>query len=150
MTAVMTAFPRAGYTKAMDRYALAFIKASLAYLGLGVLLGLAMVLAPAEYALPYRLLPSHAHVNLLGWVSMMIFGVAYHVLPRFSGRPLYSPGLARTHFWLGNLGLAGMAVFFALNRWQAGRWQVPLGISGMIQGSGMLLFVFNLWKTLSR
>ena len=32
--------------------------------------------------------PSHMHMVLLGFVTMMIYGVAYHVIPRFTGHAL--------------------------------------------------------------
>ena len=40
---------------------------------------------------------------------MMIFGVGYHLLPVFAGTDLYSNRLAELHFWVQNIGLAGMA-----------------------------------------
>lgn len=132
----------------MDRYVLAFIKSSLAYFLLGTVVGVTMAVAPAERGLTYHLLPTHAHLNLLGWLSMMVYGVAYHVLPRFSGRPLHSPRLAWAHFAVSHLGLIGMALFFALNRWQAGRWLLPLRVAAAFSGLGTLLFVYNLWRTL--
>ena len=33
--------------------------------------------------------PAHVHMLLLGFVTMMIYGVAYHVVPRFAGFPLH-------------------------------------------------------------
>ncbi|HEU4829720.1 MAG TPA: hypothetical protein VFT04_11060 [Gemmatimonadales bacterium] len=75
----------------MDRFVRAFLRASLAWLGLGVTLGVARAVHPAWIA--YR--PAHLHMNLLGFVTMMIFGVALHVIPQFTGRPLHTVGLAR-------------------------------------------------------
>ena len=74
----------------MEWFVKAFLKASLAWLALGVTLGVAMAVHPAwtVYRLP------HVHVLLLGFVTMMIYGVAYHVIPRFTGAPLYSRRLA--------------------------------------------------------
>ena len=60
----------------------------------------------------YRL--AHVHMMLLGFVTMMIYGVAYHVLPRFSGHPLWSPRLAGWHCWSAQLGLALMVTGFVL------------------------------------
>jgi cbb3-type cytochrome oxidase subunit 1 len=40
---------------------------------------------------------AHLHMNLLGFVAMMIFGVAYHVIPRFTGHSLHSRRLAAVH-----------------------------------------------------
>ena len=61
-------------------------------------------MALASDALIYR--PAHVHANLLGFVSMMIFGVAYHVLPRFVGHPLHNRRMAVVHWWVANIGLA--------------------------------------------
>src|SRR3954470_15921997 len=80
----------------MDPFVRRFIRSSLLWLGVGVTLGVLMTVRPAMLA--FR--PAHMHANLLGFVSMMIFGVAYHVIPRFTGRPLQSPGLAALHLWL--------------------------------------------------
>ena len=57
------------------------------------MMGTWMALAPG--ATMYR--PAHVHLNLLGFVSMVIFGVAYHVIPRFTGHPLHNPRLAGGH-----------------------------------------------------
>ncbi|HSB31229.1 MAG TPA: cbb3-type cytochrome c oxidase subunit I, partial [Candidatus Sulfobium mesophilum] len=56
----------------------------------------------------------HSHLMLLGWVSMMIYGVGYHVLPRFSGRPLRYPKMGELQFWTANAGLIGMLLFYAI------------------------------------
>ena len=128
----------------MDWYVRAFIKSALAWLSLGVLLGVTMTLRP-ELVL-YR--TSHLHMNLLGFVGGMIFGVGYHVLPRFVGHPLHSPKLATIHWWLANTGLALLAGGFA--------WRVTAGLSaqwmiiagGALAATGALCFAFNIWRTL--
>ncbi len=53
----------------MDWFVNAFLKASLAWLAAGVSLGVAMAVHPA-WAI-YR--AAHLHMNLLGFVAMMIF-----------------------------------------------------------------------------
>lgn len=55
----------------MEAFVSNFIRASLCWLAFGVLLGTAMTFAPALTV--YR--PAHMHANLLGFVSMMIFGM---------------------------------------------------------------------------
>jgi cytochrome c oxidase cbb3-type subunit 1 len=57
---------------------------------------------------------AHAHINLLGWVEMAIFGALYYVVPRLAARPIYSVKLVKVHFWIHNFGLVGMVVFFSL------------------------------------
>jgi len=95
----------------MDKSTLWFVYMSLFYLAVGAVLGLVMIFHPAAMAVIFRV---HAHINLLGWVSMMIFGVTYHVMPRFSGRPMRYPRLIWPHFWLTNVGLIGMAITWTL------------------------------------
>ncbi|HEY8342923.1 MAG TPA: hypothetical protein VIK75_08030, partial [Calditerricola sp.] len=74
----------------MKGYTKWFILASILYLVLGTMLGTLFFFHPALLALK----PVHAHLNLLGFLSMMVYGVLYHVLPRFLARPLYSERLA--------------------------------------------------------
>ncbi len=42
----------------------------------------------------------HAHFATLGWVSMMSFGVIYHLVPRLWDTKLYSVRLVALHFWV--------------------------------------------------
>ncbi|WP_038057489.1 hypothetical protein [Thermus amyloliquefaciens] len=72
----------------------------------GLLLGLGL--------LPHTWRPAHAHLQLLGFVSLMIYGVAYHALPRFRGVVFRRPGLALFQVLLANLGLLGMALAWGL------------------------------------
>jgi cbb3-type cytochrome oxidase subunit 1 len=128
----------------MDWFVKAFLKAALTWLGLGVLLGLAMALQPAWIA--YR--PAHAHLNVAGFVVMTIYGVAYHVIPRFTGHPLYSRRLAVWHFWLANIGLAILVLGFALTP-LTGRYVTPvLGVGGVLSAAGAFAFIWNLWRTI--
>jgi cbb3-type cytochrome oxidase subunit 1 len=89
-----------------------FIAAALVYALAGGLLGLAWLAAPA--ALPALTLRAHAHLMLVGFVGMMIFGVGLHVLPRFTGNALFSERLADAQFWLANLGLVAMVLGWLL------------------------------------
>jgi cytochrome c oxidase cbb3-type subunit 1 len=128
----------------MDPFVRKFIRGSLAWLGVGVTLGLAMALEP-RWA-PAR--PAHMHAGLLGFVSMMIFGVAYHVLPRFSGRPLHSRPMATAHLWIANAGLAGMVAGFLVRLHAATPGALLLGTGGALSATGAYLFIYNLWRTL--
>src|SRR5688572_31359112 len=92
----------------MDSYVIRFLRSSLVWLGVGAALGLWMVFDAG--AIIYR--PAHLHANLLGFVSMMIFGVGYHVLPRFGSTKLVSRRSAMLHVWLANGGLALMVAGF--------------------------------------
>lgn len=128
----------------MEPFVRNFIRAALVWFGIGMLIGLGMAWWPAEH-LVYR--PAHAHVNLAGFVSMMIFGVAYHVIPRFAGSPLRSRRLASLHLWLANLGLAGMVAGWIFRGWLG--WGTPLlAVGGALSALGGFFFIYNLWVTL--
>lgn len=129
----------------MEPFVRNFIRSSLLWLGGGVLLGVWMAVAPQ--ALIYR--PAHVHANLLGFVSMMIFGVAYHVIPRFSGSPLRSRVLAQVHLWVANIGLAALVSGWLLRprSWELGTMTLMVG--GVVSAAGAFLFIGNLWQTLA-
>jgi heme/copper-type cytochrome/quinol oxidase subunit 1 len=129
----------------MEDFVRRFIRSSLVWLGVGVVLGLWMAIDPGA-ALAYR--PAHMHANLLGFVSMMIFGVAYHVLPRFAGRPLRSRRLAAVHLVAANAGLALMTLGFIVRVSSYGAGAVMLGVGSIASASGAFLFIGNLWATL--
>src|SRR3954469_13066679 len=86
-----------------------FLQSSLSWLAMGVTLGVAMAAHPVWTV--YRL--AHVHMMLLGFVTMMICGVAYHVIPRFAGFPLHSRRAAVWHWWISNAGLVLMVAGFA-------------------------------------
>ena len=133
----------------MDWFARSFIQASLLWLALGVTVGVGMAVHPA-WAI-YK--PVHMHMTLLGFVTMMIYGVGYHVLPRFSGSPLWSRKLAGIHVWASNAGLALMCVGFTVRVWSAFDQRAAtaiLGTGGTLSAIGAYLFAFNLWRTIGR
>jgi cytochrome c oxidase cbb3-type subunit 1 len=45
---------------------------------------------------------------------MAIFGAVYYIIPRLVNRPIYSLRLVIVHFWIHNIGLIGMVVFFVM------------------------------------
>lgn len=128
----------------MESFVRSFIRASLVWFSVGIVLGLGMAWWPAEH-LVYQ--PAHAHAHLLGFVSMMIFGVAYHVIPRFAGSSLTSRRLAVAHLWLANLGLGGMVGGWILRGW-LGRGTTLLAVGGALTAAGAFCFIYNIWTTL--
>jgi cbb3-type cytochrome oxidase subunit 1 len=128
----------------MDVFVKAFLKASLAWLALGVTLGVGMAVHPAW--LVYR--PAHVHMNLLGFVTMMIYGVAYHVIPRFSGHALHSRRLAIGQWWVSNVGLALMVAGFVTRVHGFALATAMLGAGGSLAALGAYGFVFNVWRTM--
>lgn len=128
----------------MDWFVRAFMRASVVWLGLGVTLGVAMAVHP-EWRV-FR--TAHQHMNLVGFVAMMIFGVAYFVIPRFFGHPLHNRELAFAQWWLSNLGLAGMVAGFMMQAYAVPGWTALLVAGGVLQAAGAYAFAWNVWKTI--
>lgn len=133
----------------MDRYTILFIKASLIYLLLGITLGVILTLKPFFANLSILML-AHNHLNLFGFMAMMIFGVSYHIIPRFSGKPIYSHKLMRLHFYLANIGLAGLVLgFIALAVVETLIHKLALIVSGIIAAVSVYIYVYNILKSMS-
>ena len=129
----------------MDKYAKAFVKASMIYLGIGTLMGGWMVLSPD---IRFALTRVHVHVLLLGFMAMMIYGVGYHILPRFMGRPVYSHRLGNIQVWLANITLVGLSTSWVLEASQGGIWHDLAVLFGIGQIISVFLFMINLWMSM--
>lgn len=129
----------------MDKISITFIKASFIYLVVGSTIGVIMFFWPSGIGY-YRSV--HAHLNVVGWLSMLVFGVAYHILPRFSGRPLHSLGLARAHLWLSNLGIIGLALFWSFATRRGEPFLTISGLFGAVLAISIYFFVYNMWRTI--
>ena len=128
----------------MEWFVRAFVKASLSWLALGVTLGVAMAAHPAWTV--YR--PAHVHMVLLGFVTMMIYGVAYHVIPRFAGAALHSRRAAAWHWWASNAGLALMVIGFVVRARGAAVGTPVLAFGGSLSALGAYTFAYVLWRTM--
>jgi len=129
----------------MDRFVRNFIIVSIVYLGLSSILGIAMLWDQSLMSMKFV----HSHLNMLGWVSMMIYGVGYHVLPRFSGRPLKYPKMGELQFWTANTGLIGMLFFYSLNIYTPTPAYKVIAIAfGGLEVFSITLFFYNMLATL--
>jgi hypothetical protein len=125
----------------MDRYTKGFVVASLVYFFLASALGIWM--GGTDGAGWVRF--AHVHFNLLGFMTMMIYGVGYFILPRFNGRTLRWPSWVPIHFFLANIGLVGMVataperpstgflLFSALSVISTGMFALNLGATMLIE-----------------
>ncbi|HZE07632.1 MAG TPA: hypothetical protein VE110_02650 [Gemmatimonadaceae bacterium] len=88
-------------------------------------------------------------MNLAGFVTMMIFGVGYQMLPRFFGHPIHSRAFAVAHIWLANVGLALLVTGFFLAP-NIGARSIPVtATGGALWAVGAYGFVYNMWRTFS-
>ena len=67
---------------------------------------------------------AHAHMGVLGFSGMITLGAIYFILPRITGKPLFSRLFANLQYWLVLIGMIG---FFTV-----------LTTAGLIQGNGWL------------
>ena len=129
----------------MDRFVRNFIVVSIVYLGISSILGICMLGNQSLMSLKFV----HSHLNMLGWVSMMIYGVGYHVLPRFSGRPLRYPKMGELQFWAANTGLIGMLAFYTLNIYKPTEtFNYGTIAFGGLEVFSIALFFYNMLATL--
>jgi cbb3-type cytochrome oxidase subunit 1 len=115
-----------------------FLKAAVVYLVIGVTLGVYMG-ATSDHTQH----PTHAHLNLLGWVSMALFGLFYHAFPAAA-----ETKLARWHFWIHQLGVPVLLAL--LFYYLSGHPEVDpvIGVLSVIVWLGILMFAINAWRTL--
>ncbi len=122
-----------------------YLRMSLVYFIAGTVIGFAILLWPGEAG---YYISSHVHLNLLGFMSMMIYGVGYHILPKFSGRHIYSPMIMKIQFWLSNAGLTGMAISWPfVSRGNEGAAESILILTAAMSLLSVILFAFNILKT---
>jgi cbb3-type cytochrome oxidase subunit 1 len=83
-----------------------FLKASLMYFAISVTVGAIMTIQPVYTFVVLSALfeRAHAHVSLIGWVSMSIIGFIYLAID-YLNRPMYSTRLGNMGFWLLNIGI---------------------------------------------
>ncbi len=65
---------------------------------------------------------AHAHMGVLGFSGMIGLGGIYFMLPKITGKPIFSRTLADFQYWLVLLGMAG--------------FMVVLTMAGLVQGHG--------------
>lgn len=90
----------------------------------------------------HALTPVHAHLNLLGWVSMALFGLIGMLYPRTVEGPV-----ATAQFWLHNLGVPVMLGALALRIKGHAAAEPAVGVASIAVGIGALLFA---WLVLTR
>jgi cbb3-type cytochrome oxidase subunit 1 len=113
----------------MSPLSLRLVRLAFACLGAGIGLGVVFGLNRGQGPL-WR--PLHAELNLWGWVTLLIYGMAYHLFPRFAARPLASARLAWAQGWLAMAGVALAAI-----GWLAGALEWPLPRALLIGGGAV-------------
>jgi len=116
----------------------------------------------------------HVHSGALGWVAMVSIGSLYFLIPRLFGREaMFSTKLVELHFWISTIGV----VLYIAAMWIAGvmqglMWRAVNAdgtltysfiesvertypfyyvrlLGGILFLFGMVLMLYNVWKTVS-
>lgn len=118
---------------------------------------------------------AHVHVGALGWNGLITFAILYYLIPKMYNTELYSKKMLNTHFWLATLGIVLYAIPMYVSGFTQGlMWKdfnedgmlrygnfldtvtkiIPMyamrGVGGLLYYTGVVLMVYNLWKTAAR
>jgi len=115
-----------------------WIKIASIYFVLGIALGIYMGVNEN-----FTLRPVHAHLNLLGWVSLALFGLIYQQFPQIAATKL-----ARVQFWMHNIGLPFQMVFLGMLLMGNAAITPFLGIADTVVGLEVILFMVNVLANL--
>ena len=126
-----------------------YLKTAIAFLLVGLVSGGVLLVGRELGGLypPPTLVSAHAHVILVGFVMMMILGVAQWMFPRpAKDNPRYRPGAAEAAYWIVT---AATTLRFAAEIARAGTTaslvKMAVVAGGLGQIIGLALFFYNLW-----
>lgn len=126
-----------------------YVKTSFVFLMAGLALGAYIVVAQflASSYPPRLFVTAHAHLLLVGFMLMIVMGVATWMFPRPARDDArYRPELAEAVYWVMTVSTTARAiaeVVTALTGVPAGR--VVIALAGLAQLAGAILFVVNMW-----
>lgn len=115
-----------------------FILTGLAFILAGMVLGLHMGASQ-----DYTLRPVHAHLNLLGFTLMFLYGLAYHVWPRMKQGPL-----CVVHYGLHTVGtvVSMTTLTFLMKDPELGPTLGPVtDLMSALTTIGVLIFAYLFW-----
>ena len=114
-----------------------FFRLAVLYLICGITLGLVMAGSHDHSAFP-----AHAHLNLLGWVSLFLFGIYYRLNPR-----LDESRAARIQVGIWSLGVVVMSIGVGLVHTGHQAGDPIAAVGSLVILAGMLFFGWLVWRT---
>lgn len=125
-----------------------YLKSGILFLVTGLALGLWMLVS-REFGVwqPPRLRSAHTHALLVGFVMMMISGVALWMFPRVPPDDTrYQPARAATAWWFLALGTGARVLLeLALGAYPGVTWRAALVAAGTAQVAGLAIFFWTMW-----
>ena len=113
-----------------------FLRIAVLYIIVGVALGIYMG-ASGDHSMH----PVHAHLNLLGWVAMSLFGLFYRLVPAAA-----ESRLAKVHFWIYVPAHFAQMLLLTLLYRGNGAVEPVLGLCSMLVGVAFVCFAVVVWQ----
>lgn len=127
-----------------------YVKTAFGFMLLGMLVGAVASVTQGllDRTVPRLLVVAHGHVLLVGFVLMLIIGVATWMFPRPAREDArYRPGMAEAVYWILTLATAlRFAAEVAGAYWPGRGVRLLTTAGGLGQVLGAMLFVFNMWS----
>ena len=126
-----------------------YLKTAIAFLAVGLGIGGWMIVrrelagaAPDAY-----LASAHTHALFVGFVMMMIMGVALWLFPRpDKADERYDPRLASLAYWLLTVSTAGRVMGEVLRSTVGAPWlRMSVAVSGIVQALAIGIFFYTIW-----
>ncbi len=131
--------------KAVKNLTLRFYIAVLIYFLISCTLG-----ALLATRLIYRVFPNamlglaHAHLALVGWVSMVIVGSMYQIVPVLLGTRLDNESLGNYQFWIMNVGTVGIFIGFLTANMSI------VSLFGAVLAFSLYFFAYIIYRTIRK
>lgn len=125
-----------------------FVKTAMIYLALSLLLGMGVAYNPLSGSGGFTgLFPVYLHLLVFGWLTQLIFGVAYWMFPKYARGPARgSETLGWMTYLLFNIGLLMRAAGeLVQQRPPQSIWAWMLVVSALLQWLAVMLFIINIW-----
>lgn len=127
-----------------------YIKTAIVFLAVGLGIG-GWMIARRELSRRYPgsyEISAHTHAIFVGFVMMMILGVALWLFPRPEKTDeRYRPALAQAAYWLLSVGTASRVVGELLRTTIAAAWlRWAVVVSGLLQIAALALFFYTMWS----
>jgi len=126
-----------------------FLKTGIAFLGVGLAIGLWIIVqrefmnrGPSPFVVS-----AHTHALLVGFVMMMILGVALWMFPRpTNDTTAYSPRAIAVAYWLVTLGTATRVAAELARRQDSALWlRATIVVAALCQVAGLAFYFRSMW-----
>ena len=112
------------------------LRVSIVTILVGLALGIGMGITQ-----DFRLMPAHAHLNLLGFVALFLAGLYYNAVPEAA-----ATRLAKVHAWVAVIGAVLFPIGIALVLLAGPQFEATAIIGSLIVFVGMLLFAWVIFR----